>query len=47
MSETVEPNRAALLVEVDLLFWQKMAYPAAGTQTGEARRDRINCKRQH
>lgn len=33
MSETVQPNGATLLIEVNLLFRQKMAYPTAGTET--------------
>ena len=41
MSETVQPNCAALLIEVHLLLWQKMAYPAAGTETWGERKNAL------
>lgn len=39
MSETVQPNGATLLIEVNLLFRQKMAYPTAGTETWGGKKD--------
>lgn len=45
VSETVQPNGATLLIEVDLLFWQQMAYPTAGTQTGKRQGERRHCRK--